>query len=358
MLLVADARSSPERRPVEAGLYDSGSAAPAPVCLALVHPEGTKAPSGTARWLDPRRLRAHHHLRRGSVDDIARLARGVAGNAVGLVLGGGGALGAAHVGVLEVLRDRGVPCDAVGGTSAGGGIAAQIAMGWDIARIRRANIRAWVEKSPFREPTIPLMSLVSRPAVDRVAREMFGDTQIEDLWTPFFCISTDLTRGVARVHRRGPLWLAVRATSAVPAILPPVIDDGVLVDGGVLDNLPVGTMRALAPGVVVAIDVAQQIGLEVDGTYDDLPSPARALWNRFTSEARRRLPTLDRVLLHALMVSSRRERERAGSDADLLLDPPLSRFSATNFAQFAIDPRGRAIVGSGRAPRRGRSTRC
>jgi predicted acylesterase/phospholipase RssA len=334
VLLVADARSSPDLRPVEAGLYRGDSAAAAPVSLALVHRPETRMPSGTARWLDPRDLRAHHHVRAGSADDLGRLARSVAGKSVGLVLGGGGALGAAHVGVLDVLRERGVPCDAVGGTSAGGGIAAQIAMGWDTAEIRRANLRAWVEKNPFREPAIPLMSLVSRAAIDRVAIEMFGDVQIEDPWTPFFCASTDLTRGAARVHRRGPLWLAARATGAVPAILPPVIDDGVLVDGGILDNLPVGTMRALSGGVVIAVDVAPQVGLEVDGTYGDLPSPARALWGRLMSAPRQRLPTLGRVLVRALMVSSQREREKSRADADVLVDPPLRRFSPTRFDEF------------------------
>ncbi|MFT3768578.1 MAG: cyclic nucleotide-binding and patatin-like phospholipase domain-containing protein [Minicystis sp.] len=334
VLIFADARSAPELRPVEENLYSAEATAAAPVSLALVHPKETVLPKGTARWLDVRKLHAHHHLRAGSAEHMDRLARSLAGKSVSLVLGGGGALGAAHVGVLDALHARGLPCDAVGGTSAGGGIGAQIAMGWGPDDLRRINLRAWVEQAPFKKPTIPLMSLVSRSAIDAVAREMFGDAQIEDLWTPFFCVSTDLTRGAARVHRRGPVWLAARATGAVPAILPPVIDDGVLVDGGVVDNLPVGTMRDLSGGVIVAVDLAPQTGLEVDGAYDDLPTPARAIWSRLTSGSRPRLPTLGRVLVRALMVSSQREREKSRAAADVLLEPPLRGFNPTRFDAF------------------------
>ena len=252
-----------------------------------------------------------------------------------LVLGGGGALGAAHLGVFEALVARGVPVDAVGGTSAGGGIGAQIAMGWHPEHIRRVNVDTWVGDSPFHKPTLPVLSLCARSAIDDAARSMFGDAQIEDLWTPFFCVSTDLTRGEARVHTRGPLWVAVRATASLPGVLSPMIDDGgVLVDGGVLDNLPVGPMKQLFAGTIVAVDIAREIDLPVDYTYDELPGPLGALWSRLRTPGAPPLPTIPRVLLRTITVASQRGRERSRGAADLLLEPPLERWSPGDFGAF------------------------
>ncbi|MBC6479326.1 MAG: patatin-like phospholipase family protein [Hormoscilla sp. GM7CHS1pb] len=100
--------------------------------LVLIHPDNGKLPSQTHRWLQPRILEMHHHIRWHRQEDIERVARFLADRAVGLALGGGVARGSAHIGVLQALEKTGIPVDFIGGTSTGGGIAAQYAMGWNL----------------------------------------------------------------------------------------------------------------------------------------------------------------------------------------------------------------------------------
>ena len=336
VLLVARATGSSALRPIEQSLYrgDPGAWAP-PVSLALVHAAGTTLPAGTSRWLAPRRLRAHYHLREGDGASTARLARLLTRQGVGVVLGGGGALGAAHIGALQALSEQGIPIDAVGGTSVGGGIGAQLAMGLDFEEIRRVCFEQFVEHNPFRGLTLPVVSLCSRSSMDRTAHAMYGEAHIEDLWLPYFCVSTSLTRHEPRVHREGPLWLAVRATTALPGIAPPVLLDGeVLVDGGLVDNLPVGPMRALCGGPLIAIDVSPETGIAAHSSYDEMPGPLGALAQRWSTRGRAGAPLLSDILVHSIMVGSQNSRERSRALADLVLRPPLERFSPTGFGDL------------------------
>lgn len=231
VVLLAAAGDDPGLRPLERGLYSAALRFPQRVSLVLVHAPGTTLPSDTSRWLVPRRLVGHHHVR-ADPGDHHRAARLLCGRGLGLVLGGGGALGAAHVGLIAALLHRGVPIDFVGGTSAGGGIAAALAMVRDFESFHATIVEHFVGRNPMRHPTVPFISLLSREAVDETAQSMFGDATAEDLWVPWFCVSANLNTGRAKVHRRGPVWRAVRATSSIPVLLAPVVDNGeVLVDG-------------------------------------------------------------------------------------------------------------------------------
>ena len=122
--------------------------------------------------------------------DFARLARFLAGRAIGLVLGGGGARGFAHIGILRALREANISIDMVGGTSMGASIAAQYALGWSPRRMLEENRRVWVKLRPQKDYTLPIVSLLSSRIAVRCARLMYGDTQIEDLWLRFFCVSS------------------------------------------------------------------------------------------------------------------------------------------------------------------------
>ena len=257
----------------------------------------------------------------------------MAGRAVGVVLSGGAAHTAAHLGVLRALMEAGVPIDVVGGTSAGGGIAAQVALGWDADRLLADNVDGFQRNNPFLAPTIPLMSLVARTKLDALARKMFGDTQIEDLWLEFFCVSCDLNRGHRVVHERGSLWRAVRATSAIPGISVPMVGGGaVLVDGGVLDNLPVSTMRALGCRTVLAVDVSPDAPLEVGYDYEALPAPARVLWHWLWPLAEALpVPSIADVLTRSVTVGSHAARREALDDADVVFRPPTGGRSMLDF---------------------------
>ncbi len=199
-------------------------------------------------------------------EDLDRLARVMAGRSVGVVMSGGGARAYAHIGAVRALREAGCPIDFVGGASMGAVIAGCVALGWTDDEIDQRIRKAFVESNPLGDYHMPVVSLVRGHRVDRRLQEHFGEAKIEDLEIPFFAVSTNLTHGSCRIHNQGVLRHALRASIALPGILPPMIDDGeVLVDGAVLNNFPVDVMRDLHRGRIIGIDVARAAdGLSAD----------------------------------------------------------------------------------------------
>ncbi len=242
-----------------------------PMELALLHPASTAQPRNTHAWLAPRHVRSHHHLRQGRFADTQRLARYLTGHAVGLVLGGGGARGYAHVGVIRALEECGIPIDIVGGASIGSIIAAEYALGWDCRAMVERTHKHWNEFKPLSDVTLPFLSISSGTHIGRMFARVCGDRQIQDLWLPYFAVSNNLSRGQLVVHDRGPLSRAVRASSSLPGIWPPVTDpEGLLVDGGNLDNLPVDMMARLANGgSVIAVDINPTVDLSANLDYGE-----------------------------------------------------------------------------------------
>lgn len=234
--------------------------------LVLLHPRHTDRPRNSSRWLKDPRFTAIYHVRQKNERDMARLARIIGGCAVSLVLGGGGARGFAHIGVLHALEELGVQIDMVGGTSIGAPISGWIAQGKNAVEIQQSAIKAF--KSLI-DITLPVTSLISGKRISKVIFRETAEWDIEDFWLPFFCVSTSLTTFSSRVHRHGNSAHAIRASISIPGVLPPVPDDGeLLVDGGVLNNLPVDVMRKMNPnGIIIAIDVVAEHGLEARENY-------------------------------------------------------------------------------------------
>ncbi|HYN32151.1 MAG TPA: cyclic nucleotide-binding domain-containing protein, partial [Ilumatobacteraceae bacterium] len=227
--------------------------------LAVLHPPGTDRPRGTAALIGNWRIDDVVHVRSGSAADVARLARLASGHGYGLVLSGGGARGFAHLGVLRALREQGVPVDQVAGCSMGTVVAAAIALGHDGDRLMELAEEQFHKLLDY---TLPLVSLVKGARITRNLEATFGSWDIEDLWLPFYCVSTNLTKSRLEVHRRGSTALAIRASVAIPGVLPPVPYEGdLLVDGGVLNNLPFEVMRDDSTvETIIAVDVAPDLG--------------------------------------------------------------------------------------------------
>jgi NTE family protein len=298
--------------------------------LLLLHASAAQ-PTGTSHWLTLSGARAHHHVRLHEPADIARLSRLLTGRGVGLVLGGGGARGFAHIGVIQALQEARVPIDAVGGTSMGAVIAAQFAAGAGGARMREVNRRHWVKQNPLKDKTLPVVALLAGRRLDRMIEAMFGGLQIEDLWTNFFCVSADLTRAEMRVHERGALGRAVRASMSLPGIAIPVHDAGsMLVDGGLLNNLPADVMRATC-GKVIAVDVSPAKDLAIAAPYPAAASGWRLLWGRRASN----LPGIGAILMRSVMLSSTRHQTSIAREVDLFLHPSLETFGM--FEWDAVD---------------------
>jgi len=261
----------------------------------------------------------HHHIR--GEDDIARVARLVSGHGRGLVLAGGGARGLAHLGALRALREAGHAFDAVGGTSIGAIIGAGVADGWDTPTLMRKYHAAFVRGRPLSDWTLPLVALARGRRAAMLLREAFGAIDIEDLATPFFCVSTNLSGAGRVVHRHGPLWLWLRASSAIPGVLPPVLRHGeVYVDGALVDNLPTDVMAADGLAHLTAVSIRAEIELR-----SGIEAFATPPWWRLLLQQRRgpRWPGLVSTLTRAAMVNHGETSERCHALAHRLIVPPL-----------------------------------
>ncbi|HEY1709285.1 MAG TPA: patatin-like phospholipase family protein [Rhizomicrobium sp.] len=262
---------------------------------------------------------SHHHIRAGNSSDISRIARFIAGRAIGIVLAGGGARGFAHIGILKALTEAGVPFDNLGGTSMGAIIAAGMAAEWTIEELTERMRAAFVTSNPLNDYTFPLIALARGQKVSNLLRHYFGDVRIEELPKPYFCVSSDLTSGRIHEHRAGALWRALRASVALPGILPPVIHDGhLLVDGGVMNNLPVDVMKAHSAGPIIASDVTGELDIRVkDDHYGERPIWS-LLWHSMSGS-----PSIISILMRSGTVGSEAQRRVVREQADYLFEPPL-----------------------------------
>ena len=287
--------------------------------LVLMQAADADRPRGTSEVIS--RFSADHvlHARAGSVQDMARVARTLAGRPVGLVLGGGGARGFACLGVYRALTALGIPVDAVGATSIGAPLGAGIALGLAPDEVTAESERLFHNILDY---TLPLVSLLKGERTADAIRARFEGWEIEDLWLPYFCMSTNLTQGRAQIHRGGDVPTALRASVAIPGAFPPVpFGDDLLVDGGVTNNLPVDVMRRLYPTAeILAVQVAPAKGPKAKADYGLSVSG----WQAMKSKVGRgpRYPGLIAVLMRSMITGSLDQQEAAidSGAADFLLD--------------------------------------
>jgi NTE family protein/lysophospholipid hydrolase len=279
-------------------------------------------------------VRERHH------GDYARLARFLNGTPVGLVLGGGGARGFAHLGVIRALHECGVAIDLIGGNSMGALIGAQYASEFAlddiIERTRRFALGG-------ERPTLPLISLMSGKRVERDLKKMFGDAQVDGLWRPYFASACNLSKGCTVVQESGPMWRAVLASNSPAGLFPPVLFQGdLLVDGAILENVPVSAMRARlgspqekrrGNGTIIAVDVdvqqdlcvhADMARLSVWGTLKGLVRPGLA-----------RNPGIGEILYRAGHMGGLSQRARAVAQSDHYLEPPVGKFPIMGYRSAA-----------------------
>jgi NTE family protein len=227
--------------------------------LAFVDAPGTAVSMRAA--LETFQPRAHHLLGTGRLAvDVGRLARRLTGRSVGLVLSGGGARGLAHIGAVERLLDAGVQVDAVGGCSMGAFVGAMFALGWEPPRVLAACRAELVDRHPFNDYTLPRVALIRARKAREMLVRVFGTVSLEALDCSTFVVSADLGTGELVVHTRGRVAEAVGASMSIPGLVPPLRLGGrLLVDGGLLDNLPVDVMARRGEGPVIAVDVMRRL---------------------------------------------------------------------------------------------------
>lgn len=336
IILVGNGDGDPALGEIEAELLAPPGKRPlARQWLVLVHDEGE--PSGTKRWLQLRNVEHHYHVRLRGGFGMERLARLLTGRAIGLTLGGGFARGLAHLGVFRAFDEAGVPVDVIGSASMGAIVGGLWAMGWDRDRIMREVCEAC--SGHFRDLTFPFIAFKRGGAFSDRIRAFFGDTQIEDLWTPFFCISANLNRSELKVHTQGSLAKAVLATTRSPGVFPPIVYEGELhIDGGVINNVPVDLMRPFCNrGLTIGVDVSPPHQLHAVRDYGDHVSGWSSFWRRCSPFAKESLytPSILIVMIRTLEYSGIANKNVRLGSADIYVYPDVLDFKRTDFHRAA-----------------------
>uniref|UniRef100_A0A673HS27 lysophospholipase n=1 Tax=Sinocyclocheilus rhinocerous TaxID=307959 RepID=A0A673HS27_9TELE len=332
--------------------------------LVLLHREDGPGPSRTVEWLNMRSwCSGHLHLKcprrvfsrrspsklrevyekvfEKTADrhsDFSRLARVLTGNSIALVLGGGGARGCSHVGVIKAMEEAGIPIDIVGGTSIGSFIGALYAE----ERISLTHLFCLqAMNSVFKtvlDLTYPITSMFSGSAFNTSISKVFEDKQIEDLWLPYFNVTTDITASSMRVHKDGCVWRYVRASASYTPYLPPLCDpkDGhLLVDGCYVNNVPADIARNMGTKTVIAIDVGSQDETDLCN-YGDSLSGWWLLWKRINPWAEKvKVPDMAEIQSRLAYVSCVRQLELVKKSAYCeYIRPPIDRFKTMDFGKF------------------------
>lgn len=306
--------------------------------LILLHPKNTKYPSNTARWLKPRQVSAHHHIRLDDENHMARLTRRMRGKARAVVFSGGGARGYAHLGVQRLLEEHNLQIDYFGGSSMGGLLAASMAMGHPSERITQLSA-VFANKRALFDYTLPLTSLMKSAKLTRFCKSVYRDTKVEDLWTPFFCVSSNLSDGKEVLHERGELWRIVRSTISLPGVFSPVptSQGQLLIDGAVLNTFPVDIMHQKlgSASEIIGVNVSQITELKHYYDYGTSLSGWRVLLNRLKGRNRgEKLPRIAETLLRATDIKSIVRLQEVKELLDVLVEPDVSHISLLDFKSY------------------------
>uniref|UniRef100_A0A8D0NCQ3 lysophospholipase n=1 Tax=Sus scrofa TaxID=9823 RepID=A0A8D0NCQ3_PIG len=336
--------------------------------LVLLHREDGPAPARTVDWLNmrswcsghlhlccPRRIFSRRSLPKlvelyervcqrppDRHSDFSRLARVLTGNAIALVLGGGGARGCAQVGIIRALAESGIPVDMVGGTSIGAFMGALYAEERNYSQMR-IRAKQWAEGMTSMVKTVldltyPVTSVFSGAGFNSGIYSVFKDRQIEDLWIPAFAITTDISASAMRVHTDGSLWRYVRASMSLSGYMPPLCDpkDGhLLMDGGYINNLPADVARSMGAKVVIAIDVGSQDETDLTN-YGDALSGWWLLWKRWNPLATKvKVLNMAEIQTRLAYVCCVRQLEMVrNSDYCEYLRPPIDNYGTLDFGKF------------------------
>ena len=325
VLLLADVEHDPrEPDSEEAAISAATSASSVRRVLVLLRPPSSRPIAGTEAWLSKRKIDFHLHVRDDQDDELARVARVISGNALGLVLAAGAARGFAHLGVYKAMREAGLRPDWVGGTSVGAIMGACIAEGWDADHCIQMLRTSFMTANPFGDFTLPLISLLRGRRLEQLLRKFLPE-RIEDLPIPFYAVSCNLDSGALNLHESGPLPVALRASASMAGVMPPaVFEKQLTIDGSVINNMPVDIMQTKPVGRVIAVDLSSQRSYQVP--FTSMPSPWAVLRGWLPFFRKQRVPTLMTLMLKATELGTLAHVRELGRRADLLLNPPVREF--------------------------------
>lgn len=339
VLSVSSATSSPRLNAIEEQIFSANESLQKDVDLILTHPSSVVSPNRTDSWISNRRLNHHHHIKENISADYARLVRYLTGRSVALVLSGGGARGLAQIGTYKAIIESGIPIDMIAGTSFGSVIGALIAKGLSIQEIEDLTLKYMVNASLF-DYTLPITSIVGGKKARKNLIGLYGENFIiEDLWVPFFCVSTNISEYTSYVHDKGLLWKSIRASLSIPSMFPPVsqADGCLLIDGGIVNNMPVDIMqKSMKGGKIIAVSVSKQNQIRSTLFSEGVYSGWNALFSRSvkTSNSLEKVPTMVDIVEAAIGLAGSYHFQLMSLQADLFIDLKVDQYGIFDLKAF------------------------
>jgi NTE family protein len=229
---------------------------------------------------------------------------------VGLALGGGAARGLAHIGVLEVLEREGIPIDMIAGTSMGAVVGAFYAYTKDLDLMKNLAVEFGLKRLRlFTDLTLPRTGLLSWKRVEDSLKGVIGGVKFEDLKIPFTCVAVDIDNGEEVILNRGSVWEAARASATIPVILSLKQYQGrYLVDGGILDPVPVSAVKKMGADFIIAVNVIPK----------KIPVETRE-------------PNIINIMFKSVYLFSHKVTEASFSGADVVIEPDTGSIAYTDF---------------------------
>ncbi|ELA41934.1 uncharacterized protein VICG_00951 [Vittaforma corneae ATCC 50505] len=282
--------------------------------------------------------RVHHILSPKELNfcnkDYERFARYLTGERFGLVLGGGGARGYAHIGVIQALEEENIPIDVVGGTSMGAFVGALYARELDYVEVytqsKKMSKRGASLFYLLMDVTLPFISLFSGRSLDRGLKSIFKDQQIQNFWLEYYCVTTNLKSLNQSVHFNGSAFKYIRSSMAVAGLVPPVFYKGeILCDGAYVNNVPTDVMTSLNVKNVITVKVCREFDNKLC-RYDSLSGFILFFKNVFLSKSY--LTLVDTQ--YRLSFLKTEKRSEVSSTQNLLITPDLGAYKASDFHKF------------------------
>lgn len=272
--------------------------------------------------------------------EVIKIAREVSGVRVGLVLGGGAALGIAHIGVLAVLEREHIPVDIIAGSSMGALVASLWVSSYDAKCLADIAQQFRDQRSMLKlfDPVIPVSGVIGGRLIKRWLHRFLGDKNFYDTRIPLRIVAYDLNNRQELIYDSGRLIDAVRKSISIPGVFEPVVEgDRVIIDGGVLNPVPANVLKSLGITKIIAVNVLQSPEEVIKG-YEAkrmimkesrntafLKSPLKFLKNRLVHRDQGRPhPTISDIMVQTLLASEYEVAQRSARDADVLIHPDLS----------------------------------
>lgn len=258
-------------------------------------------------------------------EGVVFLKSSISGKKIGLALSSGSARGLAHIGVLDIMEKEGIPIDLIAGTSMGSVIGALYAQGMSTDEIRNiATNLKWKELAGLFAVTLPGTGLLSDRKIRSRLKEIIGGVDFANLRIPFVCVATDITTGEEVVISQGPVVEAVIASILWPVVFKPVMWQGrYLVDGGIVDPVPVQALKSMGAGFVVASNV-------IVGPEERTPNNLIKAGGQSKTRSEQ-APGIFNTMMQFINIAHYQAVERSLHGADIVIKPSLDGIGFVDF---------------------------